>query len=143
MEWVGQDRRYPWYDEEALMDTRRYGIPWRTILTITADDWQDARVRIVALTEAEHWDGQPAVSVSASGSEREAVDRAFNAARAVLEDERTARDYEWRPRPLRKAPQPRWPKRIVATIEAHPVMTTAITTLVAAVTGAILSVIAS
>jgi hypothetical protein len=123
-------------------DTRKYGIPWREILTVTDDEWQNARVRIVALREDEHGDGQRAVRVSASGSEREPVERAFNAARAVLADERAACDYEWRPRRLRKAPEPTWPKRIVGSIEA-PVMTMAITMLVAAVIGAIMSLIAS
>jgi hypothetical protein len=142
MYWAAHDRRYPWYDEEAVIDTRKYGMPWRAMLTVTDDDWQDGRVRIVAFHEDEHRDGQPSVSVSASGSQSGSVERAFNAARAVLEDERSARDYEWRPRRPRKAPKAKGPKRIVATVEAHPVVTTAITTLVAAVVGAIVSLIA-
>jgi hypothetical protein len=141
MQWPTQDRRYPWYDEEAVMDTRKYGIPWRAILVVTDDDWQDARVRIVAFRENEHEEGQPTVSVNASGSERESVERAFHAARASLEDEDSARDYEWRPRRIRRAPKRKGLRRLVASVESHPVVTTAATTLIVAALGAIVTLL--
>ena len=93
MWWATHDRRYPWYDAEAVMDTRKYGMPAKALLDVSAEDWQDARVSVVAPYEDEHQDDHPTVSVYASGSEREQVERAFAAARAVLEDERSARDY--------------------------------------------------
>jgi hypothetical protein len=142
MQWVGHDRRYPWFDQEALIDTMKYGIPWRTVFTVSDDDWQDARIRMVAFRENEHEGGRPTVHVSASGSERTSVARAFDAARATLEDERSAQDREWRPRRARKAPKLKGPKRLVAAIESHPVVITVITTLVAAMLGAIVTLIA-
>jgi hypothetical protein len=86
MEWPNQERRYNWYDEEAIHDTRCYGFPARAVLAVHGNDRFHGEVRIIADSNR-HDDGPPTVRILARGVAGESVRAAFQAARDTLSDE--------------------------------------------------------
>jgi hypothetical protein len=137
MEWMGQDRRYGWYDAEAVHDTRRYGFPVRAMLTVQSDDRFQGEIRIIADSNRDD-DEPPAVRLSARGIAGASVKAAFEAALNTLSDEAlfTATEYDVleikaaarAARPLRgsglipAAVGRTAAKNVLGAIEAHPAL---------------------
>jgi hypothetical protein len=83
MEWPEQERRYDWYDAEAVDAARRYGIPARAMMIVSGDDPLRGEVRILAIR---HSDEDPIIRLSARGAAELSVRSAFGAAQETLSD---------------------------------------------------------
>lgn len=82
MEWPEQERRYSWFDAEAVDATRCYGIPVRAKMIVSGDDPLLGEVGILAIRHSD----EAVVRLWAQGAIGQSVQAAFEAAQEILSD---------------------------------------------------------
>jgi hypothetical protein len=143
MEWPEQERRYSWYEADALDDTRRYGIPARAMIIISGNDSLQGELRILAISNQDSKEPST-VRVSARGVAGESVHAAFEAACDTLSDESLAVASEYDILEIKAAERHEQPKGhalagvreraqwCLDVIEAHPAFVALVGIVVAA-----------
>lgn len=125
--WANQDRRYDWYGAEAVGDMRRYGMPPRSFLRVSASDPVQAQITIIADTNSYEGGPPPRIRLVGGGAETERITRAFEAAKGTLEDEELImNEYSYAVARAMDKPAPEirvrrsTARRVLTVIEAHP-----------------------